>query len=77
MLCRWCVALGQALNKLTTSGASEEQQRVARELAAVVVKAEDVELLKKEFEMSSEEAEGKIRQAKGNVQQAIANALRA
>lgn len=65
----------QVLNNLTASSETEEQVRLSRELAAVVVKQEDIDLLAAEFEMSSEEAEQKIRQARGDIKIAITNAI--
>ena len=63
------------LNNLTASSESDEQVRLSRELASVVVKQEDIDLLAKEFEISSEEAEQKIRQARGDVKLAITKAI--
>lgn len=65
----------QALTNLTASSESEEQVRLARELASVVVQQADIDLLASEFEISAEEAEKKIRQARGDVKLAITNAL--
>jgi hypothetical protein len=65
----------KVLNDLTASGETEEQARVSKELAAVQVKQEDIDLYAAEFEVSQDEAENKIRQAKGDVKLAIRNAI--
>lgn len=65
----------KVLNDLTAAGETEEQARVAKELAAVSVRQEDIDLLASELELTQDEAETKIRQAKGDVKLAIANAI--
>lgn len=69
-----CAAL-QVLDNLTSHSETEEQRTAARELAAVQVKQDDIDMLAKELEISAEQAEIKIRQAKGDLKLAIANAL--
>ena len=68
----------QAMLNNLTAGATdtEEQSRVAKELAAVQVKPEDIDMLAKELEISADDAENKIRQARGDVKLAITNALK-
>ena len=73
-----CVCLcvsSQVLDNLTTNSETEEQRSAARELAAVQVKQDDIDMLAKELEISADQAEIKIRQAKGDLKTAIANAL--
>ena len=65
----------QVLDNLTTNSETEEQRSAARELAAVQVKQDDIDMLAKELEISADQAEIKIRQAKGDLKLAIANAL--
>jgi NACalpha-BTF3-like transcription factor len=64
-----------ALSNLTGAEQSDAEARAAKELAAVKVNDEDIELLARELEINQEDAEQRIRKAKGDINVAIQQAL--
>ena len=71
--------IAQAMAKLAAQQQAtlEAQRQKERELAAVKVSQEDVELIATEFEVDKKKAERELREAKGDVKAAIVAMLKA